>query len=132
MPVLLGLGYLAALYGVVSLASYAGQKSRNRQPIEGHRLKRGAEECWADECDPYVTMPHPQGPPGLMKCIRPQDPDWCVALGYQLELARCLRAANPQHIGLPGWKVGRMKAEAALRELGIPPEVAGLLCGANC
>lgn len=97
MPVLLALGYVAGLYGLVSLASYAGGKAQARERrVEGHKLPPGAEVCWANECDPYIIMPMLGGPPGLMKCVRPQDPDWCVALGYQLELARCRRA-----VGIP-------------------------------
>lgn len=135
MPVLLGLGYLVGLYGLVNLASYAGEKSRERRSVEGHKLPPGAETCWSDECDPYIVMPHPNGTPGLMKCIRPQDPDWCIALGYQLELARCRRCApgevSPGRVlmefgesGLAAM-ISQMRAEAALAQLGISP-VSGL------
>lgn len=83
--VMKGVAYLVGLYAFGSLAYEAGRKKAAREgtSVEGKALP---------SCDPYLTLP--TGHPGVMRVVRPRDPDWCIALGYHLQLAARLRAGQ--------------------------------------
>jgi hypothetical protein len=86
MPAILkGALYLVGLYGFGSLAYEAGKKKGVR---DRSTAVEGVPSLPA--CDPYLTLP--TGHPGLVRIVRPRDPEWCVALGYHLQLAACARS----------------------------------------
>jgi len=90
MPALLkGALYLVGLYGFGSLAYEAGRKKAAR---EGTSVEGAASKC-----DPYLTLP--TGHPGMVRVVRPTDPDWCIALGFHLQLAARLRAGQRDPLG---------------------------------
>jgi hypothetical protein len=84
MPaVVKGVLYLVGLYGFGSLAYEAGRKKAAR---EGGLAVEGV----SSKCEPYLTLP--TGHPGMVRIVKPSDPDWCVALGFHLQLAAHARS----------------------------------------
>lgn len=89
MPVVLkGILYLAGAAGFWSLAYEAGKK-------KGERDRATSVEGVSRGCVPFLTLP--AGPHGLMRIVEPTDPEWCIALGYHMQLAACAR--SQQRIG---------------------------------
>ena len=85
--VMKGVAYLVGLYAFGSLAYEAGRKKAAR---EGTSVEGASRSCV-----PFLTLP--AGPHGLMRIVEPSDPDWCIALGYHMQLAACAR--SQQRIG---------------------------------
>ena len=87
MPAVWALLYFAGLYGVGTLAYEAGRKKKDKELDQGD-VVQGVPRL--PSCDPYLTLP--TGQPGVMRIVRPHDPEWCIALGYHLQLCASPRA----------------------------------------